>query len=682
MTPLRSSVGSRETQEANIPTDECENVGLFDKPPATMFRFFEYNGKGLTSKTLVSGDMEIYLESRQNWTWLRRDNYSFQTIRADKVIDSMCRLADFNYCLIPNAKVDWWMQKGATIMIDHLQRRARHATTRVNKTGLQRRGKNVKVAEAYLQSRGPSLAQRGRENGTLTQTRTILPAGQTSTSSDAEPQAQTLSASPENVTEWISSIVWITKEKTLGERCNLADCEREQENTNWALDSSQACLLLYEDHENCKLLVYRTQQTLSVEEVGLISDRFYFMIAANGHLHKVDLDTAWRGADSLHVWVVPKNELNSFRSRWTQDHREDRPITMMASPGLKEPVPPDAGDSTRHDALFDDDSFDENHGSSTSGDDFPQINHNNSTLEVSRPEYTSALPSEDHASKSGDALDISSTKPQNIEEQPAEQTTSVPADHQVSEVSASQDLNGDDDLAGGAREELNIKSPIAEGDHQQISSSTDTDISISKSTTHSHGREMGAGIDADSDRHQSLQGQGQIDAGTPDTQAPQPRKRPLQTEDTVHVRIQETKEPDLKRMKRSGGVYRREDISGRWKLEDKAAPSKKRAFQYEDAVRIRMQADNEPDLKRIKKRNGTYMGNEKEEDTREQVREETREQSLGEEGLRLPSRRRTLIGIGEKWTQRRKERQGEMLEEQTIRPTDNSQLDGEEEEEL
>ena len=82
-------------------------------------------------------------------------------------------------------------------------------------------------------------------------------------------------------------------------------------------------------------------------------------------------------------------------------------------------------------------------------------------------------------------------------------------------------------------------------------------------------------------------------------------------------------------------------------------------------------------MKRIKNDNEAYR--EKKEDMRE--REETREQGLGDEGFQFLSRRRTLVGITEKWRQRRKERQADMLEEQTIRPMGN-QLGGEEEEQL
>ena len=63
----------------------------------------------------------------------------------------------------------------------------------------------------------------------------------------------------------------------------------------------------------------------------------------------------------------------------------------------------------------------------------------------------------------------------------------------------------------------------------------------------------------------------------------------------------------LKRTKRSGGVYRIEDIDERWETEDQATRSRKRALEHEDIVQIWIQAE-EPDLKRIKRENGADMG--------------------------------------------------------------------------
>ena len=68
-----------ESQEP--PADESDDVVLLNTPPVIMFRFFEYNGTSLTPMLRASrANMEIYLASRRNWTWLKIDGSRCQTI--------------------------------------------------------------------------------------------------------------------------------------------------------------------------------------------------------------------------------------------------------------------------------------------------------------------------------------------------------------------------------------------------------------------------------------------------------------------------------------------------------------------------------------------------------------------------------------------------------------------------
>jgi hypothetical protein len=61
-----------ESQEP--PADESDDVVLLNTPPAITFRFFEYNGTSLTPMWRVSrANMEIYLATRRNWIWFKRD---------------------------------------------------------------------------------------------------------------------------------------------------------------------------------------------------------------------------------------------------------------------------------------------------------------------------------------------------------------------------------------------------------------------------------------------------------------------------------------------------------------------------------------------------------------------------------------------------------------------------------
>jgi hypothetical protein len=80
---------------------------------------------------------------------------------------------------------------------------------------------------------------------------------------------------------------WVARIKVFDDRYSLEKCEKEQQSPNWALASSQLCLLIYAAATRC-LLVFDALQPLSGEEEQLISNDFQFIIATP-KLEKVDL---------------------------------------------------------------------------------------------------------------------------------------------------------------------------------------------------------------------------------------------------------------------------------------------------------------------------------------------------------------------------------------------------------
>ncbi|KIM92923.1 hypothetical protein OIDMADRAFT_62046 [Oidiodendron maius Zn] len=539
---------------------------------------------------------------RKGWVWVRKDGYMFRTVREDKIIDYLTKSFNAEYCVMPRDKGIWWMENGAAVMQSHLKRRS-NATIRVGEASVRRRGMHGKVVETFLQGRSQHWSQRGAIKGKGKQNKERFLIAQTA-SSDQIQQALVKGASLDSATEWILSASWIEKEKTLDKTYSLAECEREQQTPSWGvLESSQACFLLYGDHTDRKVLVYQTQHTLSEEEGQFMSYGFNFIIATH-KMSEVGLGTAWKAAEDMAVWVVPKSQLDSFRAQWTEDQKGRKLISMRASPGLMDPAPPDAGDSPGYEELFDSDSLDEGLMPSSDSD---QVYHN-SALTV----YITTLLLENGTSNSVDTPEVSGIDAKIIEDQTAEEGLSVSPG---SKVASSQDSTRDFiaparelSLVHSAPSETPVNDAVYQPDLSPINGAGVEDPDIV--------------LDGDMNQGRS---------GEPfHVQAAQPKKRPLEREDTVFIRMPEDNEPDMKRMKRSGGILR------------------EGLLQNEDTIQIRKQVVQEPSLKRMNTA------------PEKAVRQETgKKRMVG--GFRLPSRRRTLVGIGEKWRQQRMERELEVL---------------------
>ena len=66
--PLKLPLPVMQELQGKRPTDRSNDIELVDNPPATTFRFFEYNSISITSIMKVSrGNIQIYLNSQRNW---------------------------------------------------------------------------------------------------------------------------------------------------------------------------------------------------------------------------------------------------------------------------------------------------------------------------------------------------------------------------------------------------------------------------------------------------------------------------------------------------------------------------------------------------------------------------------------------------------------------------------------
>lgn len=143
---------------------------------------------------------------------------------------------------------------------------------------------------------------------------------------------------------------------------SLGDCEKEQESPSWTLAGSQICLLIYNTSSR-SLVVCDALRPLLAEDERLISSNFLFIIATP-KLNEVNLEKALQVAAHITIWLVRKDQVNLFKSQWTEEHQSGRHRTI-ASPKIQ-PAPPDAGDNLGDDTLFDDDSIDDRSETSVS----------------------------------------------------------------------------------------------------------------------------------------------------------------------------------------------------------------------------------------------------------------------------------------------------------------------------
>ena len=344
---------SQETQHAFEPpppvtqepqgegsTNESNDIELVDDPPATTFRFFEYNGTYVTPKTIVSrANMEIYLG--RNWIWCKIDGKRLRTIRREKVIDYMARSGGFEYCAMP--KDPRLVREAAHALEAHLQRRHKRATTGAVKTHQQKRDLQKRKRQGIIGDRSEGNPMRigtGSTDYSMALRSHTYP----------DPLAQDVTAWPDSVA-WLSSRPWVVRIKVFDKEHNQECCEKEQQNPDWPLLSSQLCFLIYTASSR-RLLVFDALQPLSEEDERLLCDNFTFMMTAR-KLSQVELETALKVVPHFPIWLVPKNEVDFFK-RWAEGLHLTRHQPAHGSPQIQ-PIAPDV-ETLGDESIFDDDS--------------------------------------------------------------------------------------------------------------------------------------------------------------------------------------------------------------------------------------------------------------------------------------------------------------------------------------
>ena len=259
----------------------------------------------------------------------------------------MVRSKDFQYCLMMRDQANWWIQNGTKAMEDYRQKRAKHATTERKRD--RDRDQNLQKRKRYAMVRDHPGENPGKAKvGLLGDTAALM------MSTDPNLQAQDV-VLPKDIA-WISSRFRFTSVKVFDSKYDLEDCEHDQWSLRCSLGSSDICLLIYGTSSQ-SLVVFDTLHPLPEEDERLVCDSLLFIIGT-ANLNSVDLKIALKLAPDFPIWLIPKDEVNRFKSQWREEHQPWRQRMRRASPKIQS-APPDTGDNLADDTLFGDDSTDD-----------------------------------------------------------------------------------------------------------------------------------------------------------------------------------------------------------------------------------------------------------------------------------------------------------------------------------
>ena len=366
---------------------------------------------------------------------------------------------------------------------------------------------------------------------------------------------------------WLSSRSWVAKIKVFDDRYNLEDCEKEQQSPNWTLPSSQLCLLIYAASSR-SLLVFDALQPLPGEEEQLISDNFQFIIATP-KLEKVELETALKVAPHIPIWLVPKSEVDLFKSRWVEDLHLTRRQPAHGSPEIQ-PAAPDVRDTLGDDSLFDDDSIDDEY--------MPVV-----SMESRAGDAGGASPRRLDPSNAALVVfhdrgyrEVGGQLSQDASHEVPSWRFSTALPQPATSKSVSADTFG---IAAGSLGQSSREASLAPMVHRastRDASSTGGALTAPP-TERDFGSENGPGMDSSTQERAKVD-RSEVEAPEDPVSLPG-RKRPFTHDDAVHIRTQTEEAPERKRLRRDNILQR--------------------PLPQEGTVSIRSQADEVPDLKQL-----------------------------------------------------------------------------------
>lgn len=254
----------------------------------------------------------------------------------------MSRSGGFEFCAMP--KDPRLAREAAHALEAHLQRRHKRATTGAVETHQRKRDLQKRKRQGIIGDRSegnPMPIGTGSTDYSMVLRSHTYP----------EPLAQEETGWQDSVT-WLSSRPWVVRIKVFDKEHNQEYCEKEQQNPDWPLLSSQLCFLIYSASSR-RLLVFDALQPLSGEDERHLCDNFTFMMTAR-KLAKVELETALKVVPHFPIWLVPKNEVDIFKW-WVEGLHLTRHQPAYGSPEIQ-PVAPDV-DTLGYDSILDDESI-------------------------------------------------------------------------------------------------------------------------------------------------------------------------------------------------------------------------------------------------------------------------------------------------------------------------------------